>query len=94
MNLIDEDLAKLSRYYQADEVKIKDLNLKLVKLREKVKAARNELKNASTRSRMAQLALDKNAEEFREAHKTRQEVVKQWENAIELLGKRDAEIKG
>ena len=36
MNLIDEDLAKLSRYYQADEVKIKDLNLKLVKLREKV----------------------------------------------------------
>ena len=93
MNLIDEDLAKLSRYYQADEVKIKDLNLKLVKLREKVKSARNELKNASTRSRMAQLALDKNAEEFREAHKTRQEVVKQWENAIELLGKRDAEIE-
>ena len=93
MNLIDEDLAKLSRYYQADEVKIKDLNLKLVKLREKVKSARNELKNASTRSRMAQLALDKNAEEFREAHKTRQEVVKQWGSAIELLGKRDAEIE-
>ena len=93
MNQIDEDLAKLSKYFQADEVKIKDLNLKLVKLREKVKVARNELKNASTRSRMAQLALDKNAEEFREAHKTRQEVVKQWESAIELLGKRDAEIE-
>ena len=27
----DEDLSKLSRYYQADEVKIKSLNLALVK---------------------------------------------------------------
>ena len=93
MNAIDEDLSKLSRYFQADEVKIKDLTLKLVKLREKVKTAREELKNASTRSRMAQLALDKSAEEFREAHKERHEVVKQWESSIELLGKRDAEIE-
>ena len=93
MNLIDEDLAKLSRYFQADEVKIKDLTLKLVKLREKVKVAREELKAASTRSKMAQLALDKSAEEFREAHKERHEVVKQWESSIELLGKRDAEIE-
>ena len=85
MNAIDEDLSKLSRYFQADEVKIKDLTLKLVKLREKVKTAREELKNASTRSRMAQLALDKSAEEFREAHKERHEVVKQWESSIELL---------
>ena len=42
---------------------------------------------------MAQLALDKSAEEFREAHKERHEVVKQWESSIELLGKRDAEIE-
>ena len=74
MNLIDEDLSKLSRYFKADEVKIKDLTLKLVKLREKVKTAREELKNASTRSKMAQLALDKSAEEFRDAHKERHRV--------------------
>ena len=90
---IDNDLSKLSKYFQADEVKIKDLSLKLVKMREKVKVAREELKNASTRSKMAQLALDKSAEEFREAHKERHEVVKQWESSIELLGKRDAEIE-
>ena len=93
MNLIDHDLAKLARYFQADEVKIKTLALKLVKLRERVKIARDELKNASTRSKMAQLALDKSAEEFREAHKERHEVLKQWEGSIELLGKRDAEIE-
>ena len=45
-----------------------------------------ELQEAATRSRMAHLALDKNAEEFREAHKARQEVVRQWESALDLLG--------
>ena len=74
MGMLDEDLMKLNQYYQVDEIKIKELNLKLSKLREKVKVARQELQNASTRSRMAQLALDKNAEEFRSAHKARQEV--------------------
>ena len=93
MNLIEEDLAKLSRYFQADEGKGKDLTLKLTKLREKVKVSREELKTASTRSKMAQLALDKSAEEFREAHKERQEVVRQWETSVELLSKRDAEIE-
>ena len=78
MNLIDEDLSKLSRYFKADEVKIKDLTLKLVKLREKVKTAREELKNASTRSKMAQLALDKSAEEFRDAHKERHRVATKY----------------
>ena len=93
MNSIEEDLAKLSRYFQADEVKVKDLTLKLTKLREKVKVSREELKTASTRSKMAQLALDKSAEEFRGAHKERQEVMKQWESSVELLSKRDAEIE-
>lgn len=55
-------------------------------LRERVKEGRAGLREASTRSKMAQLALDKNAEEFREAHKARQEVVRQWEGALDLLG--------
>ena len=93
MNLIEEDLMKLSKYFQADEIKIKDLTLRLSKLRDKVKVTRDQLKSASTRSKMAQLALDKSAEEFREAHKSRQEVVRQWEGSVELLSKRDAEIE-
>ena len=93
MNLIEEDLVKLSKYFQADEIKIKDLTLRLSKLRDKVGVTRDQLKSASTRSKMAQLALDKSAEEFREAHKSRQEVVRQWEGSVELLSKRDAEIE-
>ena len=72
--LLDADLATLATYYQADEGKIRNLSLRLVSLREKVGVARKELQEAATRSRMAHLALDKNAEEFREAHAARQEV--------------------
>ena len=75
LNLLDADLATLATYYQADEAKIRNLSLRLVSLREKVGVARKELQEAATRSRMAHLALDKNAEEFREAHAARQEVV-------------------
>ena len=75
LSLLDTDLATLATYYQADEGKIRGLSLRLVSLREKVGVARKELQEAATRSRMAHLALDKNAEEFREAHAARQEVV-------------------
>ena len=74
LSLLDTDLATLATYYQADEGKIRMLSLRLVSLREKVGVARKELQEAATRSRMAHLALDKNAEEFREAHAARQEV--------------------
>ena len=74
LSLLDTDLATLATYYQADEGKIRTLSLRLVSLREKVGVARKELQEAATRSRMAHLALDKNAEEFREAHAARQEV--------------------
>ena len=74
LSLLDADLATLATYYQADEGKIRNLSLRLVSLREKVGVARKELQEAATRSRMAHLALDKNAEEFREAHAARQEV--------------------
>ena len=38
---------------------------------------------------MAHLALDKNAEEFREAHAARQQVVAQWQDSMDLLARRD-----
>jgi chromosome segregation ATPase len=93
LGLVDRDLARLATYYQADEGKIKTLSLRLVSLREKVGAARAELQQAATRSRMAHLALDKNAEEFRAAHAARQEVVRQWQGSLQLLAKRDQELE-
>ena len=39
-----------------------------------------------------QVELDKTAEDFRKAHKERQELIKQWEQIIEQMQKRDGEI--
>lgn len=39
-----------------------------------------------------QIELDKTAEDFRRVHHERQELIKQWENTIEQMQKRDQEI--
>lgn len=39
-----------------------------------------------------QIELDKAAEDFRRVHHDRQELIKQWENTIEQMRKRDQEI--
>lgn len=39
-----------------------------------------------------QIELDKTAEEFRKAHSERQELLRQWENTIEQMQKRDREM--
>lgn len=38
------------------------------------------------------IELDKTAEEFRKAHSERQELLRQWENTIEQMQKRDREM--
>lgn len=39
-----------------------------------------------------QIELDKTAEDFRRVHQERQEVIRQWENAIQQMQKRDQQI--
>ena len=39
-----------------------------------------------------QIELDKTAEEFRRAHAERQDLIMQWENTIEQMQRRDAEM--
>ena len=41
---------------------------------------------------MQQIELDKTAEEFRRAHAERQDLILQWENTIEQMQRRDAEM--
>jgi hypothetical protein len=40
-----------------------------------------------------QIELDKTAEEFRKTHKERQDLIRQWENIIDQMQKRDNQIE-
>lgn len=40
-----------------------------------------------------QLELDKTADEFRKTHRERQDLIKQWENIIDQMQKRDSQIE-
>ena len=61
----EEDIFTLLKFHHNDSIKIKEHHLKLERERERVGQSKKALDNASTESRMAQVALDKTAEAFR-----------------------------
>lgn len=53
---------------------------------------RRQLDHETTETLTAQIELDKTAEDFRKAHQERQELIRQWENTIEQMQRRDKEM--
>jgi hypothetical protein len=74
----DDNLA-LEKYTRADEAKIRDLSLALEKLTLALAEKRRELEREATETQARQVELDKTAEDFRQLHSERQELVKQWQ---------------
>jgi hypothetical protein len=74
----DDNLA-LEKYTRADEAKIRDLSLALEKLTLALAEKRRELEREATETQARQVELDKTAEDFRQLHLERQELVKQWQ---------------
>lgn len=54
---------------------------------------KSQLDAEVTETQTAQIELDRTAEEFRALHHERQQLVKQWEEAIKAMGRRDQEIE-
>ncbi|XP_006884213.1 PREDICTED: coiled-coil domain-containing protein 39-like [Elephantulus edwardii] len=90
--LKDSDTITLQKYAQQDDNKIRALNLQLERLTLECNQKRKVLDNELTETLSAQLELDKAAQDFRKIHNERQEIIKQWENTIQQMKKRDQDI--
>ena len=77
----------------ADIARIKTINLRLEKLREKAACDKERLDEAATSNKMSQIALDKTATEFRTLHDDRQKAMDKWREAVDLIENRDAELE-
>nr|XP_019592906.1 PREDICTED: coiled-coil domain-containing protein 39 [Rhinolophus sinicus] len=88
----DSDAFTLQKYAQQDDNKIRVLTLQLEKLTLECNRRRKVLDNELMETLSAQLELDKAAQDFRKIHNERQELIKQWENTIEQMQKRDRDI--
>ncbi|KFU99928.1 Coiled-coil domain-containing protein 39, partial [Tauraco erythrolophus] len=91
-NRKDNDAITIQKYAQQDEGKLGALVLQVEKLTVQANQKRRALDNELTETITAQIELDKTAEDFRRVHQERQEVIRQWENAIQQMQKRDQQI--
>ncbi|NXE86507.1 CCD39 protein, partial [Menura novaehollandiae] len=92
LNRTDNDAIAIQKYAQQDEGKLGALTLQIEKLTMQANQKRRALDNELTETLTAQMELDRAAEDFRRVHQERQEVISQWENAIQQMQKRDQEI--
>ncbi len=65
----------------------------VLQVKEKVNKQKRELDEGSTENKMAQLALDKTAEEFRQLHEERQAAMERWNEAAMVVRNRDQTIQ-
>ncbi|KAM6326561.1 coiled-coil domain-containing protein 39 [Podargus strigoides] len=92
-NRQDNDTITIQKYAKQDEGKLGALTLQVEKLTMQANQKRRALENELTETITAQIELDKTAEDFRRVHQERQEVIRQWENAIQQMQKRDQQIE-
>ncbi|GMH92487.1 hypothetical protein TrVE_jg6733 [Triparma verrucosa] len=88
----EEDNLALQKYTRADEVKIKELTLTIEKLTALAVEKETALQNEATETQSRQIELDRTAQAFKDLHAERQNLVKQWQEAIEAMKRRDVEI--
>ncbi|KFQ34172.1 Coiled-coil domain-containing protein 39, partial [Mesitornis unicolor] len=88
----DNDAITIQKYAQQDEGKLGVLTLQVEKLTVQANQKCRALDNEFTETMTAQMELDRAVEDFHRVHQERQEVIRQWENIIQQMQKRDQQI--
>jgi len=88
----EEDNVALERYAKADHMKINDKALQVERLTVVCNEKKLGLDKEVTETQAAQIELDKTAEQFRALHEERQHLIKQWEDALSAMKRRDEAI--
>lgn len=88
----EEDTLVLQKYAKTDENKIKQLTLTIEKRTLEVSRQKKILDNEIMETQATQIELERTAEAFRRLYAERQQQIKQWQDTIAQMQKRDAEI--
>jgi len=88
----ESDNQALEKYRRADEVKIKELILKLENLTKLSFAKRAEVDNEKTETQSKQLEVNRITNLFKQNHEERRQLIWQWQKTVEAMKDRDVEI--
>lgn len=72
---------------------MKELSLAVEKLTQQVASKKDELESEITDTQAAQIQLDRAAQDFRQLHQERQDLIRQWDEAREAMKHRDEAIQ-
>merc|ERR1719313_3164767 len=89
----EEDELTLEKYKRADEAKIRELVLAQEQLTVENSKKKQQLEKEVTETQAAQIEMDKTAEQFRQLHTDRKNLITQWEDAVKNMQVRDKQLE-
>lgn len=89
----EDDGEVLHKYQKQDDRKLKQLNLEVETLSKEVRKREADLDREITETRSVQIELDKTSEDYKKSHEERNYLLRQWEDAVKAMHRRDKAIE-